>query len=174
MAQENNYEHFTYEKDLWNKLDLIIGQAKKGQSHLHGLDKFTRNYFQVLKSFSGGLKKTVELFEKDMNKEQGFDTTAISVCNIKKGVVDIADIIDKKAQIILNDIIEPLEQYNKHHSAAIQKYVTEAKTYWKAHEEDKLRLTESQTKYYQQMREAENCELNIEKDLLMFERGQIS
>lgn len=49
------------------------------------------------------------MFEKDMNKEPGFDTTAISVCNIKRGVWDIADLVDKKAQLVLNDIIEPLE-----------------------------------------------------------------
>jgi len=32
-----------------------------------------------------------------MNKEKGIDTTTITVVNIKKTVVDIAEMIDKKA-----------------------------------------------------------------------------
>jgi hypothetical protein len=90
-------ENFTYDKDLWNKLEFIISQTRRGQNHLSGLDRFVRYYGQALRTFSGSLKKLAEGFERDMNKEKGIDTTTITVVNIKKTVVDIAEMIDKKA-----------------------------------------------------------------------------
>lgn len=109
QQQEIPKENFSYDKDLWNKLDTIISQTRRGQNHLSGLDRFVRFYGQALRVFSGSLKKLAEGFERDMNKEQGIDTTTITVVNLKKALGDISEMIDKKAALITNDITEPLE-----------------------------------------------------------------
>ena len=83
---------------------------------LTGFTHFCKNYTKVLQSFSCGIEKSGETFEKDMlTAYNGFDTTSIAISNVKNGMDEIVQQVQDKINMVFGDIVEPLELYQKHY-----------------------------------------------------------
>eukprot|EP00347_Sterkiella_histriomuscorum_P007183 403349944 len=168
---ENSKTQYTFEEDLWDQLQAITLNYKKGNQFLSGFSHFCKNYNKVLQTFSYGLLKCAEQFEKDMLQNKTFDTTSIAITNIKQGMEDIAQQIQSKVDTVFNDLIEPLEQYQKNYIQTNSELISQSKTYWHTLEEEKRKLHLIQDRYYKLMTEVEQSEISIEVALLEHEKG---
>ena len=84
-----------------------------------------------------------------------FDTTSIAINNIKQGLDDIAKTVNDKTSIVFGDLIEPLEQYQKHYVQTSNELISQAKTYWHTLEEEKKKMHYIKDKYYKLMGDVE-------------------
>jgi len=116
--------------DLWDNLQAIGENAKKGAGHLMGLHHFCKNYEKVLQQFQLGLHKCSDQFEKEMLREKGFDTTTIAVTNVKAGLDELVQAAQTKQGMLHNDIVEPLDLYCKHYIGSTHELLTSAKQQW--------------------------------------------
>jgi hypothetical protein len=62
------------------------------------------------------MSKCAETFEKEMLALHCFDTTAIAVASLKQGIDMIVKGVQDKINLVIGDLIEPMELYYKHYS----------------------------------------------------------
>ncbi len=80
---------FSFEEDLWDSLHAINDNSKRGAQLLYGLSHYCRNSVKALNTFAHSMQKANDVFERDMLKEKGLDTTTIAITNLKIAFDDI-------------------------------------------------------------------------------------
>jgi len=79
---------------------------------LTGFTQFCKTYNKVLQQFSLGLYRSAEQWEKEMMpSSRNFDTSSIAISYVKQGLEEFANVVQDKTSIILQDLVEPIEQY---------------------------------------------------------------
>ena len=142
---------------------------------LTGFTQFCKSYNKVLHQFSQGLQKSSEQWEKEMMpNSRNFDTSSIAITNVKQGLEDFANIVSEKTSIILQDLVEPIEQYQKHYIQNSNESISSAKTFWYALDEERKKIIHTKDKYYRLMNDVEQSEISIELALLEHEKGNLS
>ena len=84
-SHEKERQVFSYEEDLQDSLHVIQANFKRGTHLLQGFSHFCRNFNRVMQTFSHGMLKCGEIFEKEMLDMNNLDTTTIAVTSLKNG-----------------------------------------------------------------------------------------
>ncbi|CDW76802.1 tbc domain-containing protein [Stylonychia lemnae] len=174
IIDEEDNRKYSFEDDLWDSLNSISLNFRRGNQFLNGFSNFCKSYNKTLQTFSYGLQKCSEQFEKDMLQNKIFDTTSIAITNIKQGIEEISHKVSQKVTIIYNDLIEPLEVYQKNYVQTSTELISQAKTYWHTLEDEKKKLSLIKERYCKLMSDVEQSEIQIEVALLQHEKGVIT
>ena len=109
-----------------------------------------------------------------MPSSRNFDTSSIAISNVKQGLEEFANVVQDKTSIILQDLVEPIEQYQKHYVQNSNESISSAKTFWYALDEERKKIIQTKDKYYRLMNDVEQSEISIELALLEHEKGNLS
>jgi hypothetical protein len=117
--------------------------------------QFSKQFCKVMQQFGSGLQKCSEILSKELNSQNSFDTTTIAFSNIKMGLDKLVHQSNQKAQMIIAEILEPLEHHQKSFQAMTSEQITQAKAIWSELEEHRQRLETQQDRYYRLSSDAE-------------------
>lgn len=83
-----------------------------------------------MQNLSHGMHKCSETFEREMLCSNGFDTTTIAISGLKQGIDDLVLTIQDKINMVIGDLIEPLDFYYKQYMQSCNEELLKAKGCW--------------------------------------------
>ena len=81
---------------------------------------------------------------------------------MKAGLDKLATQASQKAQIIMAEIMEPFESFQKQYQTQQTDFLTRAKDYWQQLEDHRVQLEIQQDRYYRLSSDAEQSDVEIE------------
>lgn len=124
-----------------------------------------------MQSFANGLQKCGDVLSKELNHTNSFDTTTIAFSNIKIGLDKLVSSANQKAVMVMAEILEPFDHFQKSYANSTSDTLKAANTFWTDLEDHRSRLEMQQDRYYRLSSDAEQSDIEIESALLEHERG---
>lgn len=134
--QSQHNSKVSFEQDLWNQLSAIVQFNKRGVHTLSIFSQFCKQYCKVMQQFANGIQKCADILGKELNSSQSsFDTMTIAFSNMKLGLDKLVTHANQKAVIIMAEILEPVDHFNKSYSSQTADIIASTKQMWTALED---------------------------------------
>lgn len=76
-TEQEREKQISFADHLWDSLDSIKENGKKGTNILEGVINFSKSYHRAYETYALNISKALDVFEREMLKYNSLDTTTI-------------------------------------------------------------------------------------------------
>jgi len=114
---QQQIDKLTYGKDLWCSLGLIEKSTREREIAMQGLRNFFHSFRKNLDNFTFAMAKSLSQFDSEVLSEDPIDTLNSAFVYVRNHVEGLAKQVEMNSEMIMNDLVEPLDLYAKHYSS---------------------------------------------------------
>ena len=173
LAKSGKVAQPCYGRELWDCLQVLEDNTAEKSKQLSNMKEFFQAVRIGLENFSLHVKSTIQQFNRVKNSVKASqDKKRKSIVYSQKGAVGNIDIIDTlstsvekfvekvdtfanqyqaKADLLFQDLIEPLDMYQKHYKSTNKSVLEQTNQIWMSLHQQRTQMLFTKENYYNQM-----------------------